>query len=343
MSFSMFERVNIKNLFYDVAVYLRIVDICRKRTANRIKILMYHGIAADDERVDCWWMLRKTNFEKQIVYIAKYFNVVSIDDAIELVSAHKVRKNTAVITFDDGYKNFLDIAYPILKPYGMPCTVYITSGLTEKRSLIWTDKLFIALHNISDKTLDLSSSGLGQWRIDNQFLRRKAFHRIIDMLKEFPVGKKQEIIEEIFKNVVIDSKHQGIKNGPFDLLTREEVAALSKESLVTIGCHTINHEILTKLPHNEVIQEIQRSKNALEQWTNKRVDHFAYPNGSYNEKIVREIIKMGFRSAVLAEYVNDITNDPYRLSRLGIGAWDTMSAFKCNISGLSILKNDLIH
>ena len=80
--------------------------------------------------------------------------------------------------------HFLDIVLPVLQPFGMPCIVYVTTGMVQHNSHIWTDQLFHFFHNSKKSKLDLSDLKLGTWRFDNRNYRRITSHKIIDILKK---------------------------------------------------------------------------------------------------------------------------------------------------------------
>jgi len=342
MALSMMIRMEKgKKLVYSLSSLFYIADLCRRLTANKVKILMYHGVVHDEDDIDCWWMLKEKLFKKQIDYIAKHFQVVSLDEALEVILTQKKKRNLLVLTFDDGYRNFCDVALPILKSFNMPCTLYVTTGLSQENSKIWTDRLFLAIHHSRKACLDLSDLSIGTWQLKDRYTKRLASHKIIDILKTFPVEKKNNLLEGIIKRINKDGYSNYYVNNSFDLLTVNEIKNISEEKTVTLGSHAVSHEILTKLPLNIAAEEISESKDTLEKWIGKLVHHFAYPNGSYNNEIVEVVNRIGFKSAVLAGFLNAENNNPFTLNRIGIGAWDNMDFFKCNVCGLLSLKQKI--
>lgn len=83
-------------------------------------------------------------------------------------------------------------------------------------------------------------------------------------------------------------------------LSREELVALSKEPLCTIGAHTISHKRLEELMDEEQLHEIVESKRELEEIIACPVNHFSYPHGAYNNETVNIVKANGFRSALMA-------------------------------------------
>ena len=83
-------------------------------------------------------------------------------------------------------------------------------------------------------------------------------------------------------------------------LGREELIALSKEPLCTIGAHTISHPTLDKMTYDEQLTEIATSQKELEEIIDCAVTHFSYPHGAYNDQSVAIVKKCGFQSAFMA-------------------------------------------
>jgi len=297
---------------------------------------MYHGVIDDSENTECWWLLKKSEFEKQIKYISRNYNVISIDDAINILLDSNLRfNNNAVITFDDGYRNILSNACPILNKYNLPSTIYITTGPVETDSLIWIDQIYSAIYHCTDQYINLEDIGLGSSRDRTSFERSEFAKDVTDKFKKLSLKDKEKKLTILNKRLPYIP---GVKN-PFKLLSINDIKELSRNPLVTIGAHTINHEILTNISFDSAVNEISDSKKRLEEWLGRPVDHFAYPNGNYNNEIKTQLEKIGFKSAVTTN--DSILKSPnfFELPRLGIGAWDDMATFKCLTSGIiPILK-----
>ncbi|MDY6896413.1 MAG: polysaccharide deacetylase family protein, partial [Thermotogota bacterium] len=232
------------------------LKILRYLTANKINILMYHGVIEDEDDLDCWWMLKRSAFERQIEYIHKHFRVVSLDEALDVIFTKKTKaKNLVVLTFDDGYRNFLDIVLPVLQSFDMPCIVYVTTGMVQHNSHIWTDQLFHSFHNSKKIEIDFSDLKLGTWRFDNKIYRRITSHKIIDILKTLPVEEKNDLKKRIIERLR-ETNSPEERDTVFDLLTIDDIKRISQQALVALGCHTMNHEILTKLPFDMAMNEI---------------------------------------------------------------------------------------
>jgi len=115
-----------KNLIY-LVLYL----LCRLfRRQKKVSILLYHSIGINNAKAN----VTPEQFEIQMEYLKNNYNVVSLDKIMKFVKEGKSLPNKSVtITFDDGYYNVYQNAYPLLKKYGLPATIFITTGYVQKQ------------------------------------------------------------------------------------------------------------------------------------------------------------------------------------------------------------------
>lgn len=100
---------------------------------NRILVITYHRIR--DDNIDRDISVSIKNFEKQMKYLANNYNIISIDDLLKNINRHKINfLDNIAITFDDGFKDNYTNAYPILKKYRLPITIFLISGILGKDS-----------------------------------------------------------------------------------------------------------------------------------------------------------------------------------------------------------------
>ena len=299
---------------------------------------MYHGVTGSNDEINCWWQISKIKFEEQIKYIHETYNVISLDEALDII--HDPKKdfyNNIVITFDDGYKNVKTNAYPILEKYQLPFTIYVTTGPIEKEQMIWSDEIYDAILSNNIDFIDLTYIGIHKSKKQFDSDRIKYAEEALEFLKNMTKEEKDDILAK-FRTKVAHCLYTDTNQ--FRLLTKADVIELSSKSIVTIGAHTINHELLTNIPLSKARDEIVGSKQILENWIDLPVIHFAYPNGNFSYDIKQELDGMGFNSAVITGCDMVQTQDTFQLNRFGIGAWDSMAFFKSLVSGLiTELKN----
>lgn len=232
------------------------------------------------------------NFEKQIQFYKKHFNFCYPED---FFAGKCVKGINVLITFDDGYKDNYDIALPILKKHDAAAVFFITTSFIGSNNLLWHDKLryLVVTGNINAD---------------------EAEHQLKKMNRGFPVDEAfNDKIESLFQEA------------PKRLMMNwAEVKQLADNGFV-IGAHTANHKVLSSLDENEQQNEIEASINEIKQNLKIKTEHFAFPNGLYNQTILDILEANNIKYAYTTKNgFNQLNNSKMQLKRIGINASDTI-------------------
>lgn len=205
---------------------------------------------------------------------------ISMDELTEILKNRKKLKNKFIVfTLDDGYRDNLEYAYPIFKKFSIPFCIYVTNSFPNRTTNLW----WYALEKLIFKNETLILPGKG--RIENLTIesKNKNFLELRENILNNHFFHPIEYLEQIGKLEFNIEEEMNEK-----CLNWEEIKFLSNDSLVTIGCHTLNHYPLSKLSDREVRCEISNSKTELELKIGKAVKHFAFPFGGKVEADKRE-------------------------------------------------------
>lgn len=208
------------------------------------------------------------------------YSFISLDELYEILKNQKKVKKCIVFTLDDGYKDNYEIAYPIFKKYDVPFTIYLTTSFPNKNVILWWYILEdLILEN------DFLEVGKDKYVCKNYEDKNKAFLKIREKILKLNQKNLLNELNIMFKDYKIDwfSKNKQL------CMSWEDVINISKDSLCTIGSHTVNHYAFNKLTEDEIIKEIIDANKEIEEKLNKKVEHFAYPFGSRNEIKEREM------------------------------------------------------
>lgn len=314
---------------------LKLDHLMKRMLRKKITIVMYHGIVDDDYDFECWWLINKSKFIRQINYLNNNFNIISIDDALD---EKNLSDNSCILTFDDGYKSVLTLAYPVLSKMNIPFTVYITTGPVEKRTLLWVDQVFAYLHEHHIDNNIMLLMGMANYSYLYQTNKTKLITKVINRLKQIEYEKKNELIKLLidgnqFKNFMLKPETRS-----FEMLTVDDIRKLADDPMVTMGAHTVNHEILTRMPLHDAVKEISESRYTLEKWIGRNVYHFAYPDGNYNTQLAESVKQIGFKSACRIGLMVNWIVKKYELCRVGTGSWDDDYEFRAMVNGIIPLK-----
>lgn len=253
------------------------------------------------------------NFIHQLNYLKNNFDIISLDDLL-LHLKSKSSEFKIAITFDDGYNDNLNYAYPILEKLKAPATIYIITKFINNKVIPWWIKL--------DHFIKNNSKILGDKKKIFEFYKNDILFR-----DQLTIDKK--ILSIIGKNN--ESKHNKI------FLDQKEIQYLSKQKLITIGSHSHSHYNFSKLTQEQTISEFKTSKFILEKIIKKRILHFSYPYGSYqniNLKFNNLLKKLGYLSAVTTIRKKLNQQDPFQLPRVFVNNDNHLFRLKLKLIGL---------
>ena len=277
---------------------------------------MYHRFSGPvEERKIC-----KKVFEQQIRYIKRHCHVESFDDVVDALEKGKKHKsNTVVITVDDGYKDFMHYAYPILQKYSVPATVYVTTDFVDNKVWLWPDIIEYILNNTKYNTFDFGATAYrGKADLENRLYMRHQWNDIADYCLTLSNRGRLEYIENLGKELDVEVPEQAVKQ--YESLDWEDMRRMQNKG-ISFQSHTCTHPILTSLSRSELLYEIEESKRIIESQLDKQVSAFCYPNGTrkdYNEIIKKQVKKAGYKNATVGFYDKKMMNDLFEIRRFGI-------------------------
>lgn len=311
------------------------------RQQDKAMILMYHRINNNGYEIG----IHKKNFEKQMEYIRKKMNPVPLLDITEWISKGKLIPPGAVaVSFDDGYEdNFLN-AYPILRRFDIPSTIFLTTGHIGSRKIFWWDRVSEIIRKTKKGIIDLRDfqrfaespiDAFGILRL-NTWQKRvyayKVIARFFQTLQIKKIPEATDLLQEILE--VEDSDIEAPS-----MLNWQQIKEMSNNG-IEFGAHTVNHPALTKINIEESRMEICESKRAIEARLNKPVYGFAYPYGlkeHFNEQIKKIVKNSGFYYSCSAETgVINVDNNIHELKRI------SMPDASISVSVRAIYKNSKV-
>lgn len=308
------------------------------RMANRDKalILTYHRFS-DNGRGQT---TSARAFAEQLDYLRTHYRIVPLSTLAEYFSrGEDLPGPVASIAIDDGYRDAYEIAFPILREYDAPATLFVVTEFVDGKIWLWTDKLrFVATRagadnlnvTIGDRTHRLTLGGYSS--------RLEAATQINSALKQLPDDLKDEVIAQIAASLrVLLPEVPPDQYGPITWEQAREMDAAG----VHIGSHTATHPILTRVNDDRLRLELCGSRRRLEEVLNRKVDLFCYPNGDYDERVAETVGAAGYKCAVTVEAgLNGVNSDPLRLRRIHSDN-DPARFIQCT-SGFEQIKNSLI-
>jgi len=297
---------------------------------------MYHGILKEDMPMPCWWQAPYKEFEWQIKYLKEHYTVMHLREVMQKVQqGTSLPDHTAVITFDDGFKNNYTAAYPLLKQLDLPATIFLVTSYIGTDRLLWPDELFMLFLDTSTANIDLRSFGLGVFDLKTLNDKQKAFYQVLEHLKTLKLDDKNKMAGYIKDALSVPAAHTAYADN-FKLLSWQDVDLMEAGGLIDWGGHTCTHEILSNLDDKTLNDEIKGSCAAVSKYDKDLL--FAYPNGRKRDfdGRAKAILKgtNALCSLTTVSGLNASSQDPYELKRVGVGNTTTREQFKLLCSGV---------
>lgn len=252
--------------------------------------------------------------EKTILeYKEKKYQFVSLDEVYTIVSGKsKPKQKFVCFTFDDGYKDNYDIAYPIFKKHNCPFAIYISTDFPNHKASIWWYVLEEIL--MANNQIEFYDGTIYECRSYDE--KNKAFKQMREKIFNMPSYELRKKTEPMFLMYGVDIQKFVVNN----TMSWSDIIDISKDSLCTIASHTVSHIPLDCIEDELTIKnELLKSKQEIETKINQTVAHFAYPYGRYNTISKSYVQNTGYKTAVLANGGKIRSDaDLFGLKRMGL-------------------------
>jgi peptidoglycan/xylan/chitin deacetylase (PgdA/CDA1 family) len=279
---------------------------------NRCYILPYHMIV--DEPNGFYPETSTADFEKQIVHLAKNYKIISLDEIVKRVKNKRSLHRCVSITFDDGFRDNYEKAYPILRKYNASATIFLTTGYIDSGTAPWFIKLRYIFMQTAKTHFNLSRNGTN---ISLPMRTRKekfaASDKVMAYLKDCPDHDRRPLLDMLCEELGVSTF------GLNDLmLTWDQIKEMA-EHKISFGAHTISHPILRQISMEKAESEILQSKETIEAKIEKPVTSFAYPFGKkklYRPELFPILSKFQFECALTTETAANNQSTPlFELNR----------------------------
>jgi len=225
-------------------------------------------------------------------------DVISLDEMHRRFISGEFKRRFVCITFDDGYKDLLQWAHPLLKKYELPYALYIPTSFPDRLGELW----WVAIEMVIAQNSRIGMVINGKDRF----------------FECTTVAEKRELFDEVYRYLRSMKSEVELRKVVRDLaachrvdiaalchdlcMDWQEISELAADPLVTIGAHTVNHNMLKKMPDDAGVRaEMEMSRAVLEAALGKRPEHLAYPVGDPTSAGPREFriaAELGFKTAV---------------------------------------------
>jgi peptidoglycan/xylan/chitin deacetylase (PgdA/CDA1 family) len=269
-------------------------------------VLGYHRVVDDFAAHAAYsipaMLISRAMLDRHLDWIGRRFQIVSLDELRSRVAARSgSARPIAAITFDDGYRDFYEHAFPLLKRKGIPAAVFAVTEWAGTSELLPHDKLYLLLTRASTLRASLSrelSQLLG--RLDIALPNRALIAKgttVHAALRILITTLSRADLRRIIDALDVEYRLPGDLPDGLRPLSWDMLAEISDAGIV-VGSHTKSHILLTNEEQGKVIDETTGSRKELERRLGRAVTCFAYPDGRFDAPAVRAVAAAGYEVAV---------------------------------------------
>jgi peptidoglycan/xylan/chitin deacetylase (PgdA/CDA1 family) len=287
------------------------LHLVRRKNRRAARILMYHRFSDP------------APLETQCIYLRQHYELLSMLELSEhLQSGRAFPPNTVVITVDDGYRDFIKVAFPVFSTYDIPVTVFLVTDFLDRKVWLWPDVVEYAFEHTSHTKaeIEIPNGRSLSLPLDSAVFRLQAARLSIEEAKTLTNRDRLFLVDDLKERLQVELPQETPEH--YQPLHWDEVRSLAR-SRVEFGAHTRTHSILSKMPDDrELWDEIVGSKKRIEEELRLPVFHFCYPNGraaDISDAAVAVVRDAKFRTAVTTECgLNFECSNRLLLRRIGV-------------------------
>jgi peptidoglycan/xylan/chitin deacetylase (PgdA/CDA1 family) len=294
-----------------------------------LPVLTYHRVLPAAEAADaCPSTVSATpdDFEEQMRFLAGARRVIGAEQLRRVRRGEEeLPPGSAVVTFDDGYADFAEHAWPVLRDLGLDAILFVPTGVVSgDPRAFWWDRLWRAL--VETDRPAVADGPDGELPLGSPALARAAYRQLRDQLKQLP---HLDLVEEVDRLVAFAGEPRSTPR----TLGWDELRALRDDGLA-IASHTVTHPLLTQVAPAARRAELVGSRDALERELGEVPAVLAYPSGACDAAVAAEAAAAGYDVAFTTRRgVNDVRHaDWHRLDRINVGPRTTTAVLRAQLA-----------
>lgn len=289
---------------------LGLYAVARQLTRHHPRILMYHRFGQQASGA-----IDEQAFDRQVRHIARHLTPLTLGQLVEYLRAgRQPPAHSVVITVDDGHRDFVDSAWPILRRHGVVATLFVVTGFIDGTVWLWPDQVSWLLAQCHGKP---ASVELGATTLE---LTDHPWELIIQRILSLPDEQRRYAPDQLAQQLGV-----ALPASPppgYQPVSWDELRMLQAQG-IEIGGHTHTHPNLAQVAQQHLPEEIHRCRQRLDEELGRAPRPFCYPNGQPTDvspEVVNAVADAGFTGAVVAYADETDHTDLYQLRRHGSSA-----------------------
>jgi peptidoglycan/xylan/chitin deacetylase (PgdA/CDA1 family) len=276
-----------------------------------IRNFLFHRVS--DEADAMWPPMKPDLFERIISTLAKNYSVVPLENYLDDPGAFNTKRKIATVLFDDGYKDNIEVAAPILSKYKCPASFYVVTDCIDRNIPTWTYIVDNVFAKTRKEKIELGYDFVPEkFRVIRLVPSSPLVKEVKPWLKKLSNPQRLMALESIFQQCDDVPAPQG------KMMNWDEVRQLANNGFV-IGSHSHTHPMLASLQNeNEISNELKMSSKKIETELGSFPKAISYPIGSFDNRVVTIAKKQGYKYglAVEQQFYKSSTDDLYKIPRV---------------------------
>jgi peptidoglycan/xylan/chitin deacetylase (PgdA/CDA1 family) len=263
--------------------------------SENVHVLLFHRVSP--VRDPLWDPMDPVLFREVIAYVNRKFTVLSLEEYF-YKERRKLKLPPAIITFDDGYHDFIEYSFPILQEYKMPATMFVVTECIDQNKPTWTYQLdhlfFHTAHLKTDQAPDITGfKTVASWSSKAERLQYGS--RLKQHLKKVSPEQRLAVLE-FYAAAFNDIQQEGNT-----MLSWDELKFLNKNN-IEVGSHTVTHPPLATIEDDRIIErEMIDSGMKIREHLGVFPASISYPVGSYNNKVKNIAHRTGYKMGLAVD------------------------------------------
>jgi peptidoglycan/xylan/chitin deacetylase (PgdA/CDA1 family) len=302
----------------------------------RFAILCYHRVGVED--VPIYSRLQPQVFDSQMKYLRRHYRLLSLKDMLGEMARPTSSVPAVAVTFDDGYRGVFEYAFPVLRKYDIPATVFAVADSIETGTAPWYDRIFLALSIHPEPALTIELDEPTKFSLESAEARLAATDGIVRWLRTQPDWRRREFCSDLNRRLPVPEEK--LENR---MLNWEQLRTMQAHDVVC-GSHTLSHPVLSQVDRENLLRELRDSRIALERQLGCPVKDFAFPFGKPSDCAGitdADLASCGYRSAATTlSGTNRPGANPYHLRRVSVDEQPDLPLFAYRLNSLFLRSDD---
>lgn len=307
-------KISIKQVALYLVKYLGGFALARHLTRSGLRVLCYHGLAYEDEHeFRPRLFMSQATFARRMALLRKGgYPVLPLADALESLRSNALPSGATVITFDDGWRSFYELAAPQLSANCTPATVYVTTYYVEKQCMVFNLAVQYLIWRSGRRHINVAPllAEPSEQTLEPEILPAEAACRRLMAYGEslHSSERRQALLTRLGEALGINPARLA-KAGIMTLMDSDQLHRVASTSLFDVQLHTHRHS-MGDLGAETLTRELADNRRALRQITGRPLVHFCYPSGRYDPSLASVLRQQGISSATTCVPGFTYTNTP---------------------------------